>query len=95
MTLGHFKARTRQSRFRLLRLAITISLPLFFIFRVILVVRHYSELDDSFITLAKAFVVGLFYDLSFLSYFLIPFVIYLWLIPEFIYRSIFNKILVH
>jgi phosphoglycerol transferase MdoB-like AlkP superfamily enzyme len=31
----------------------------------------------------------------FLSYFLIPFVIYLWLIPEFIYRSIFNKILVH
>jgi len=63
--------------------------------RAVLTVLSWSSLDASWLDVPVIFLRGLLFDLGFYSYFLIPFVLYLWLLPERLWRSRLNKIIVH
>jgi hypothetical protein len=53
-----------------------------FLTRLTLLIRSHEEVNLSIAVLAKVFACGLFYDLGAASYFLIPFAIYLTLLPN-------------
>ena len=53
--------------------------------RVILTVYQWHELDWTL--LLPGFVIGFLYDLAFYSYLLIPFVFYVWLMPDRLFRN--------
>jgi phosphoglycerol transferase MdoB-like AlkP superfamily enzyme len=61
--------------------------------RLSLLIYSASSVDWSIFNLLKILVIGLFYDLAAASFAVIPFVIYLWLLPSKWYASKFNKIL--
>jgi phosphoglycerol transferase MdoB-like AlkP superfamily enzyme len=81
------------SRFAILIPAYLISLPIFFIFRLFLVFRHSADLEHA-LYIIYALLIGIVDDVAFLSYLSIPFVVYLWLMPERLYRSAVNRIFV-
>ncbi len=91
MLLNFAKPLLGGSRFAVLKLALQISLPVFLIFRLILLIRHFADIDDSLFKIVLAFIVGVINDLAFLSYLLIPFALYLLVLPNRLYRSWFNK----
>lgn len=62
-----------------------------FIIRAILAVKEFPALSRSYIDLPKIFLAGIYNDSLNFSYFLIPFVIYLIVVPEKIYKSKFQK----
>ena len=95
MALNDFGARRGKSRFAILWLAFQISLPVFFVFRLILLIRHYGQIDEPFYQVMASLGLGIVGDIAFLTYLLIPFAVYLLLVPERWYRSVFNKVLVY
>ncbi|WP_139956863.1 LTA synthase family protein [Flavicella sediminum] len=69
------------NRFSLLK-AFTVTFLIFsFVIRSVLYVTALGEIDFSIITLFKIFGTGLFFDLGSISYFILPYAIYLLLIP--------------
>ncbi len=72
-----------------------VYLALSFLTRAVLTVLSWSALDASWSDLPVIFFRGLLFDLGFYSYFLIPFVLYVWLTPERFWHSRINKVLVH
>ncbi len=72
-----------------------VYLTLSVITRAVLTVLSWSSLDAGWQVIPVIFLRGLLFDLGFYSYFLIPFVLYLWLLPERLWRSRLNKIIVH
>lgn len=61
-----------------------------FLIRTILVIKEFSALSSAYVDLPKIFVVGAYNDTLNFSYFLIPIVIYLIIVPEKIYKSKFQ-----
>lgn len=53
-----------------------------FITRLILLVYSFGSIDKNPLTLLAIFIIGLFFDLVNASYFVIPLVLYLWLVPQ-------------
>ena len=84
-----------KSRFSILALAFWVSLPVFAIFRVILLVRHHVDIDEPVYKVVASVLLGVVYDTAFLSYLLIPFALYLLLVPNCFYRTLFNKVIVY
>lgn len=84
-----------KSRFSILTLAFLVSLPIFACFRVILLFRHYDEIDEPLYKIGAALLLGMIHDVAFLSYLLIPFALYLWWVPNRFYRSSANKVVVY
>ncbi|MCB6181945.1 sulfatase-like hydrolase/transferase [Leeia sp. TBRC 13508] len=66
-----------------------------FITRIALLGDAHKDMDWSVLHLLQVFGIGLFYDLVAVSYFIVPLVIYLWLIPEKIYHSKLQKVWLH
>ncbi|MGR9046509.1 MAG: LTA synthase family protein [Gammaproteobacteria bacterium] len=95
MVINDFRLRRRRTRFSILWLAFQISLPVFFIFRIALLMRHFGEIDEPIFNIMASLVLGVIDDVAFLSYLLIPFAVYLLIVPERLYRSLFNKLLVY
>lgn len=95
MVINDFYLRRRKTRFSILWLAFEISLPVFFIFRIALLMRHFGAIDEPFFNVMASLVLGVIDDVAFLSYLLIPFAVYLLIVPERLYRSLFNKLLVY
>lgn len=95
MHLNAVKPVIGASRFAVLKLVFLISLPTFFVFRIILLVRHFGDLDVPFYKIIAAFLLGAINDLAFLSYLLVPFILYLLVLPNQLYRSWFNKIFIY
>lgn len=84
-----------RSRFSILGLAFAVSLPVFTLFRIVLLIRHHADIDEPAYKLIAAILLGLAHDIAFLSYLLIPFALYLLLIPNRVYRSRINRIVVY
>jgi phosphoglycerol transferase MdoB-like AlkP superfamily enzyme len=63
--------------------------------RTVLMALSWSSLDASWLDVPVIFLRGLLFDLGFYSYFLIPFLLYVWLIPDRFWRSRINQALVH
>ncbi len=84
-----------KSRFSMLLLAFMVSLPVFAVFRIILLIRHYADIDEPVYKVFVALLLGVVHDIAFLSYLLIPFALYLLLIPNRIYRTLTNRIIIY
>lgn len=66
-----------------------------FIIRTILVIKEFPAINRAYIEVPKIFLAGLYNDTLNFSYFLIPFVIYLIVTPEKIYKTKFQNYLNH
>ncbi|HTJ48782.1 MAG TPA: sulfatase-like hydrolase/transferase [Cyclobacteriaceae bacterium] len=59
--------------------------------RIVLLIKSASSVDFSFINVIGIFILGLFFDLVNAGYFLIPFILYLWLMPDKIFRKKWHR----
>ncbi len=75
--------------FLILTLIFSNATRLYFIWNSLFYMEPHSVLD-----VIKVIAVGTLYDLAFYSYFIIPFLLYLWLAPKKLWRSRTNKVLV-
>jgi phosphoglycerol transferase MdoB-like AlkP superfamily enzyme len=83
-----------KSRFTGIFLFLLINLISFALLRVALLIKQLADLDVSFYSIALAFLLGLGHDLAFFSYLLIPFSLYLLVLPNAAYQSKINRIIV-
>lgn len=79
------------SRFSILLASLSLSLPVFAVLRLVLLIKQSAEIDSPVYQIIEAFLLGIISDLSFFSYFFIPFVLYLTLLPQRIYQSRWHK----
>jgi len=79
-------------RFKFVSNFIAIFIFISLLTRVILLALTYDHVDMQIIEIIKIFSIGLFYDLVAVSYYLIPFIIYLIVIPNKIFNSKIHKL---
>jgi phosphoglycerol transferase MdoB-like AlkP superfamily enzyme len=79
-----------EHRYGPLVLLVLMATGISFITRVALLIKSASDFDWSFMNVAGAFGLGLFYDLCAASYLVIPFVLHLWFINERIYQPTYK-----
>jgi phosphoglycerol transferase MdoB-like AlkP superfamily enzyme len=84
----HFMSK---SRFSIVALSLFIALPIFAVLRIALLSKQWAEIDSPFYQIIAAFLLGVMSDITFLSYFLIPFILYLWLMPQGLYQNRWQK----
>ena len=82
-----------KSRFTIVLLFLLINLGTFALLRVALLIKQLADIDTPFYQIVLAFLIGLAHDLAFFSYLLIPFVLYLLVLPNRIYRSKTHQII--
>lgn len=82
-----------KSRFTIVLLFLLINLATFALLRVALLIKQLADIDSSFGQIAQAFLLGVVHDTAFYSYLLIPFVLYLLVLPNRIYQSKIHKII--
>ncbi len=59
--------------------------------RISFLIWNFTEVDTDFFDLIKTFLIGLFFDIGTISFFTIPYLIYLWIIPKKIVGSVLDK----
>ena len=64
-----------------------------FITRTVLLLLTYDKVDTHIVEILKLFSIGFFYDMVAVSYYLIPFVIYIILMPDKFFNTKFNKMI--
>ena len=84
-----------KNRFSLIALMIAIFLGINFLTRVVLMAYSFSEVDASLLQLIKIFGVGLFYDFVASTYYFIPLVIYLTVVPSKIFYKKWHRYFVY
>tara|TARA_R110000868_G_scaffold9349_8_gene46812 strand:- start:8809 stop:10785 length:1977 start_codon:yes stop_codon:yes gene_type:complete len=82
-------------RFALLKAFVLLFLSVSFIVRLSLLIWDFTETDLGLIAILKTFSTGTFFDLGTVSFFAVPFAIYLLLIPTKWHGSIFDKIVIY
>lgn len=82
-----------RSRFSIVWLFLLINLITFAALRAALLSKQWLDIDSPFYPIVLAFVIGIVHDLAFFSYLLIPFVLYLLVMPNRIYRSKIHKMI--
>jgi len=81
------------SRYKFLWYFLIIFLSISFLSRSTLLFYSLTNVDTALVELLKLFIVGLFYDIVAYFYYIIPFVIYLFLVPNKIFNSSIHKII--
>ncbi|CAK0742172.1 lipoteichoic acid synthase [Gammaproteobacteria bacterium] len=84
-----------KSRFSIIVNSLFLSLPIFALLRLALFIKQVEDIDSPFYQVITAFLLGVISDLSFLSYFFIPVVLYLTLMPRRVYQNPWHKWLVY
>ncbi|MCF8715702.1 sulfatase-like hydrolase/transferase [Joostella atrarenae] len=79
-------------RFQLLKTFVLIFLILSFLVRASFLIWNFSETDKSLLDLLKVFVNGLFFDIGTISFFVIPYSLYLLIIPNNWIGSLLDRI---
>lgn len=82
-----------KSRFTIVLLFLLINLGTFALLRVALLIKQLADIDSPVYQIALAFLIGMVNDLAFFSYLLIPFVLYLLVLPNRIYQNKVHKII--
>jgi phosphoglycerol transferase MdoB-like AlkP superfamily enzyme len=82
-----------KSRFTIALLFLLVNLSTFALLRVALLIKQLADIDSPVYQIALAFLIGIVYDLAFFSYLLIPFVLYLLVLPNRIYQNRIHKII--
>lgn len=83
------------SRFSLLKAFIGLFLLLSFITRICFLIWNFSEIDRSFLAVISTFAVGFLFDIATISFFTIPFLIYLVLLPQRFYGKMPDRIITY
>ena len=81
------------SRYKFLWYFFILFVTISFFSRLSLLLYSFPLIDSTMVEILKAFGVGLFYDIVAFSYYIIPFVIYLFLIPSKIFNSKIHKVI--
>jgi phosphoglycerol transferase MdoB-like AlkP superfamily enzyme len=63
--------------------------------RFLLLIKSYASVDFTFLNILGIFLIGLFYDLVNASYFVVPLLLYLWLVPERLYVKVWHRFLLY
>ncbi|WP_298553568.1 LTA synthase family protein [uncultured Algibacter sp.] len=79
------------TRFALLKAFVGLFLLLSFVVRISFLFWNFSEFDKGFFTLGNTFIIGFLFDLATISFFTIPYLIYLFLIPKKWHGSLFDR----
>ena len=82
-------------RFKLLYAFILIFLFFSFLIRLYFLQSSFHETNISFFPLVSTFVIGFLFDVGTVSFFAIPYVIYLVIVPQKLYGSIFDRIITY
>ncbi len=82
-----------KSRFSIVLLFLLINLVTFAGLRLALLIKQFADIDTPFYQVVIAFFYGVINDLAYFSYLLIPFVLYLLVVPNRIYRSKLHQII--
>ena len=82
-----------KGRFKFAANFIVIFIFVSFITRIVLLAMTYDQADTGIVELLKVFFIGVFYDFVAVSYYLIPFVIYLIVVPCRIFNTTLHKII--
>ncbi len=83
------------SRFSLLKAFVSLFLILSFAVRLSFFIWNFSEVDKGFFVLANTFFIGFLFDLATVSFFAIPYLIYLLLFPKRFYGNLLDRILTY
>ncbi len=81
----------KHQRFRLVWLLAVILLGSSLVTRIVLLVYSRNQVERSVINVTEIFGLGLFFDLLRAFYFLIPILLYVWLVPERIFQKNFHR----
>ncbi len=82
-------------RFNLLKTHILTFLSISFLLRLVFYFWSFSEIGFSFVGFLRTFITGLFFDIGVISFFTIPFVLYLLLFPQKLYGSLEDRIIIN
>lgn len=80
-------------RFKFAANFIGIFLFVSFVTRIVLLAMTYDQVDMGIVELLKVFFIGIFYDFVAVSYYLIPFILYLIIVPRKIFNTTIHKII--
>jgi phosphoglycerol transferase MdoB-like AlkP superfamily enzyme len=78
-------------RFSLLKSFVLIYLLFSFLIRLSFTIWEFDNVDTSFFVLANTFIIGFVFDLGTISFFVLPYTIYLLLVPKTWYGNVFDK----
>tara|TARA_R110002050_G_scaffold24083_3_gene64333 strand:- start:110309 stop:112282 length:1974 start_codon:yes stop_codon:yes gene_type:complete len=82
-------------RFSLLKNYIFLFLLISFLIRIFFLFYNFKNVDTSFFTLTNTFIIGFLFDIGTVSFFAIPYIIYLFIIPKKLYGSILDRIITY
>ncbi|XCF04773.1 LTA synthase family protein [Tamlana crocina] len=82
-------------RFALLKAYIGLFLILSFIVRLSFLIWNFSEVDKNLFTLGNTFIIGFLFDVATISFFAIPYIIYLLLFPKRFNGSVVDKVITY
>jgi phosphoglycerol transferase MdoB-like AlkP superfamily enzyme len=82
-------------RFGLVFLLIAILVAISFLTRFALLIKSYSNVDFTVLNVLGIIFIGFFYDIINSSYFIIPTVFYVWLMPDGVYRKPWHRFILY
>lgn len=82
-------------RFSTLKAFVLLFLILSFIVRFSFLIWNFSEEDKGFISLGFTFLIGFLFDLATISFFTIPYLIYLLVVPKRLYGSVVDRVVTY
>lgn len=85
----------RHHRFGLLAVLTVLVLSISLLTRITLLIKSHNEFDFSILNVAGVFGLGLFFDLVNASYFILPLLFYLWLLPEKLFQKKWHRFVLY
>ena len=82
-------------RFSLLKTYVLTFLSISLVIRLIFFFWSFSEIDFNILHLIRVFITGFFFDLGVISFFAVPFALYLLLFPKRFYGSLIDKMVIY
>ena len=95
LTMKQFIHRILSHRFGLAALMAGLVLAISLLTRIVLLIKSIDGVDVTLLNFIGIFVLGLLYDLINTGYFIIPMMLYLWLVPNKLFRKSWHRFLLY
>ena len=87
--------KTLTHRFGIAALMTSLVLVISLLTRIVLLIKSFSGVDFTLLNVIGIFLLGFFYDLINAGYFIIPLMLYLWLVPDKLFRKNWHRFLLY
>ena len=87
--------KTLTHRFGIAALMTGLVLAISLLTRIVLLIKSFSGVDFTLLNVIGIFLLGFFYDLVNASYFIIPLLLYLWLMPNKLFRKNWHRFILY